>query len=67
MVSMATTTTVKAALKGLKDQGCDVTLNTKAGTAEAKDGAVVVYKALQKGRGQPWIVRTSNSDRVTWK
>ncbi len=67
MVCLATTDTVKAALDGLKANGCEVHLNEDAGTATATDGHTRVYRALQKGPGGPWIVHTSNSDRITWK
>ncbi len=67
MVCLATTATVKAALAGLEANGCEVQLDEDAGTATAKDGDTCVYRALRKGHGGPWIVRTSDSDRITWK
>ena len=67
MVRLATTATVKAALDGLKANGCEVRLDEEAGTATATDGETRVYWALRKGPGGPWIVRTSDSDRITWK
>jgi hypothetical protein len=35
-------------------------------TVEAKDGDVVVYKGIQKGKGQPWIVRCVDGPNVKW-
>jgi len=67
MVCLATTATVKAALEGLRANGCEVRLNEEAGTATASDGGIRVYRALRKGPGGSWIVRTSDSDRITWK
>lgn len=67
MVCLATTDTVKAVLDDLKANGCDVQLDEDAGTATATDGPTRVYWALRKGPGGPWIVRTSDSDRITWK
>jgi hypothetical protein len=67
MVCLATTETVKAALEGFKASGCEVRLDEEAGTATATDGPTRVYWALQKSPGGPWIVRTSDSDRITWK
>jgi hypothetical protein len=67
MICMATTATVKAALDGLKANGCEVRLDEDAGTATAMDGDTRVYWAIRKGPAGPWIVRTSCSDRITWK
>jgi hypothetical protein len=66
MVGMLKTPAVKAYLQMLKQAGCAVKLDTKTGTAEAFDGDAPVFRALQKGPGNPWIVRYQNSDRVTW-
>jgi hypothetical protein len=67
MVCLATTATVKAALQDLKANGCEVQFDEDAGTATARDGHTRVYWALRKGPDGPWIVRTSSSDRITWK
>lgn len=66
-VCLATTATAKAAVEGLKASGCEVRLDEEAGTATAMDGNTLVYWALRKGHEGPWIVRTSDSDRITWK
>lgn len=66
MVCMANTKTVKQFLAGLEVNGCEVTLDMKAGTATATDDGVTVYKALQKGRGGPWMVRCIDSGRIKW-
>jgi len=51
----------------LYEQGCDVKSDADAGTVEVKDGDDVVFRGLEKGRGQPWIVMHYNSDRITWQ
>lgn len=66
MVGMLMTTAVKDYLKKLGDAGMEVKHDKDAGTAEVKDGDVVVFKALQKGRNGPWIVRYNNSENVKW-
>jgi len=67
MVCMSKTSIVLAKVDDLKELGCTATVDREAGTVEVKDGDVVVYKALQKGKGQPWIVRCVNSERVWWQ
>ncbi len=66
MVGMLLTPAVKGYLSQLKAAGMTTYYDGKAGTAEAKDGETVVFKALQKGKGMPWIVRYTNSDQVKW-
>jgi len=66
-VCLAATDTVLAILEALKANGCEVHLDEDAGTATATDGDTIVYRAIQKGSEGPWIVRTSDSDRITWK
>jgi len=66
MVCLSTTKVVREFLDRLKADGCEVKLDLDAGTATATDGGVVVYRALQKGKGQPWIVRCTNSRRISW-
>ncbi len=67
MVCLTDTKTVKSFMKQLKDAGCEVMEDYKdACIVEAKDGDTVVYKGIQKGRGQPWIVRTNSTERIKW-
>ena len=66
-VYLAPTDTVLSILEALKANGCEVHLDEDAGTATATDGHTRVYWALRKGTEGPWIVRTSGSDRITWK
>ncbi len=68
MVCMAKTRTVKNFIRILRDNGCHVQLDMAAGTAVAKDGDTVVYRAIRKGKsGQPWIVRCESTERFQWK
>jgi hypothetical protein len=66
-VCLAPTDTVLSILEALEANGCEVHLDEDAGTATAMDGDTRVYWALRKGPESPWIVRTSDSDRITWK
>lgn len=66
MVGMLDTKTLKGYLNRLKASGLAVYHDSKAGTAEAKDGETVVLKGIQKGKGGPWIVRYANSEQVKW-
>ncbi len=66
MVCLSTTKVVREFLDRLEADGCEVKLDLEAGTATATDDGEVVYRALQKGKGQPWIVRCTNSRRISW-
>lgn len=66
-VCLALTATVKRFTADLKTAGCTVDHDKIAGTVVATEpGGKVVYRALQKGNGQPWIVSMYNGDMVTW-
>ncbi len=68
-VCMAFTETVKFWMEQLETEGCYVNFDEEAGTAEAVDSQTdtVVYRALQKGYNQPWIVGCYNSTNFTWE
>ena len=66
MVGMLLTPAVKEYIARLKAAGMTTTFDKDAGTAEGKDGDTVVFKAIQKGKGAPWIVRYTNSGQVKW-
>jgi hypothetical protein len=53
-------------LTALKANGCVVWRDTAAGVVEARDGRAPVLKAIQTGRGQPWIARFIDTDRIQW-
>jgi hypothetical protein len=65
-VCLATSETVHAALKMLRANECEVDLDKKAGTVTVRDGEAIVYQAIQKSRGGPWIVCCTDSDRIRW-
>ncbi len=48
---------IKAMVKAMKDAGLRLEIDWKSGTVEAFHGDRSVYKAIEKGRNQPWIVR----------
>jgi hypothetical protein len=61
-----TTKQVNDVLKTLKAQGCTVLRGS--GTITVKDTKNQdCYRALQKGKGGPWIVRLINTEQVQWK
>jgi hypothetical protein len=66
MVGMALTPTIEATLPILEEAGCHVRYDRDQGTVIARDGDVVVYRAIQEGPRGPWIVRMSDSDRIHW-
>jgi hypothetical protein len=66
-VCLALHGTVMLWAQGLREAGCRVEHDADAGTLEAWDDDTCVYRAIRKGRGGPWIVRTSNGDHIKWK
>ncbi len=65
-VYLATTDAMLGYLTGLTANDCDVQYDAEAGTVLAYDDDALVYQALQKGVGGPWIIACFNSDRITW-
>ena len=62
------TSDVNAIVKRLADAGCLVEHRKRSGTIEVRDSATTVMRALRKGsRGQPWIVRFFESNRIKWE
>jgi len=51
----------------LEEAGCVVERDDQAGTVTVKDDGTVVYRAIQKGFGQPWIVMFEDSKRIGWE
>jgi hypothetical protein len=64
--SLIQTATVNGYCRMLRENDCVVDRDDEAGTVVAKDGDAVVFKAIQKGRGQPWIASFHDSDRIQW-
>jgi hypothetical protein len=48
---------VKGMVKAMKAAGLRLEIDWSYGTVEAFYGEHSVYKAIEKGRNQPWIVR----------
>jgi hypothetical protein len=48
---------VTAMIKAMRDAKLNVNVCWEAGTVEAFYGKTLVFMALEKGKGQPWIVR----------
>jgi len=66
-VALTDLKTVRKFVEQLEEEGAEVKLDLEAGTVEALDDGIAVYKGIRKGaKGQPWIVRTQNSPRFTW-
>jgi hypothetical protein len=62
---MATTETVKHYVERLEVEGCEVSRQPECYIVV--DDGTVVYHALQKGHGGPWIVLCRNSRCITWE
>lgn len=68
MVGMMKTPEVKARIGLLKTAGLTVAVDFGAGTVKAIDAdGAVAFTALQKGKGQPWIVRHVNTKNCKWQ
>ena len=65
-VCMMLTADLEPYLAGLAGNGCLLKRDRDAGTVVALDDDTPVLKAIQKGRGGPWIVRFIDSDRIQW-
>lgn len=65
-VALAKTSVVKDFMGRLKAAGATVEYDPGAGTVVAHEGAVCVYRAIQKGSKGPWIVRVQNGDTIRW-
>ena len=65
-VCMANKATVREFVMSLVGLGCILDGSLSAGFVVLKDDGVVVYRALEKGPGQPWIVSGFSSDRISW-
>jgi len=48
---------IKGMVKAMKSAGLRLEIDWSAGTVEAFYGKKSVYLAIEKGAGQPWIVR----------
>lgn len=67
MVSLATTEAIHEYASSLKANGCLVYMNHDSGTIEARDGDQTVFRGIQKGFAQPWVVNFTDSERIKWK
>ncbi len=60
---------VEEVAKNLKSNGCVVNRDKSAGTIEVKDtedGDLFVFRAIEKGPGQPWIGMFYDTARIKW-
>lgn len=48
---------IKAMVKAMKEVGLTLDIDWAYGTVVAKWGEIEVFRAIEKGRNQPWIVR----------
>jgi hypothetical protein len=65
-VALLTTEKVESILRDAVSKGCYVEHDKSVGTAKAFHSGDVVFQALQKGKGGPWICRFISNDHVTW-
>jgi hypothetical protein len=65
-VALLTTDRVESILREAVSKGCYVEQDKSAGTAKAQRNGDVVFQAMQKGKGGPWICRFLNTDSIAW-
>jgi hypothetical protein len=65
-VALLTTDTVESILRDAVAKGCYVEHDKSAGTAKAHRDGDLVFQALQKGKGGPWICRFVNTESIKW-
>ena len=65
-VALLTTDRVESILRDAVSKGCYVEHDKSAGTAKAYHDGDLVFQALQKGKGGPWICRFLNTEHITW-
>jgi hypothetical protein len=57
MTKLLTKEHIKGMVKAMKQAGLRLEIDWQSGTVEAFHKDKSIYKALEKGKGQPWIVR----------
>jgi hypothetical protein len=65
-VALLTTERVLSILSDAVGKGCYVEHDKSAGIAKAHRDGDLVFQALQKGKGGPWICRFINTKSVDW-
>ncbi len=65
-VALLTTSAVESILHDAVCKGCYVEHDKFAGTAKAFHDGDLVFQALQKGKGGPWMCRFISTDNITW-
>jgi hypothetical protein len=65
-VALLTTDRVESILRDAVAKGCYVEHDKSAGTAKAHRNGDLVFQAIQKGKGGPWIGRFINTEHITW-
>lgn len=67
MVSLLTFETIKGMVEIIKEAGGRVEHDKSAGTIIGFDPQdVVVFRAIEKSRGGPWVAKHFNSDCFEW-
>jgi hypothetical protein len=65
-VALFSTERVESILRDAVSTGCYIEQSKCDGTAKAYRDGDLVFQALQKGKGEPWICRFINSQHLTW-
>lgn len=65
-VALCDKTVVMDYANRLRAAGATVKHDQGAGTVIAHEGAVCVYRAVEKGLGGPWVVMARNGQRIKW-
>jgi hypothetical protein len=65
-VALLKTERVLSILRDAVSKGCYVEHDKSGGTAKAFHDGALVFQALQKGKGGPWMCRFISTDHITW-
>jgi hypothetical protein len=65
-VALLMTNAVESILRDAVAKGCYIEHDKSSGTAKAFHSGHLVFQALQKGKGGPWICRFVNTESVNW-
>jgi hypothetical protein len=65
-IALLTTDKVESILRDAVAKDCFVEHDKSAGTAKAFCNGDLVFQAIQKGKGGPWICRFVKTEEVSW-
>jgi hypothetical protein len=65
-VALLTTERIESILRDAVTKGSYVEHSKADGTAKAFRNFELVFQAIQKGQGGPWICRFTNTEHIAW-